>query len=149
MTLAPMLFSGPQFLSLSCLLSTSMRLARASLPPCSVFIPVPVPYQQKITLSQIRRRCVLTHTMLNLHPLHPVRPELCPLRPLRPELRPMCPELSPLRPMCPVRPELHGNAPSNSMRPEFPRNACSHPMPPRSCCELLCVRMGGFFIAGS
>jgi len=78
------------------------------------------------------RRCVLTHAMLYLRPLRPVRPELRPLRPL-----------------CPVRPELSGNARSNSMGPEFPRNAGSHPMPPGPRCELLCVRMGGCLIAAS
>jgi len=109
-------------------------------------------HQQKITLRQIRRRCVLTHATLNLRPLRPVRPELRPLRPVHPELRP-------LRPLRPVRPELRplrsvhlelpGNARSNSMRPEFPRNAGSHPMPPGPGCELLCVRMGGCLIAAS
>jgi len=79
---------------------------------------------------------------LNLRPLRPVRPELRPLRPLRP----VRPELRLLRP---VRPELSGNARSNSMRPEFPRNAGSHPMPSGPCCELLCVRLGGCFIAAS
>ena len=71
-------------------------------------------HQQKITLRQIWRRCVLTHTTLNLGPLHPVRPELFPLRPVRPELRP----LRPLHPLRPVRPELPGNARSNSMHLE-------------------------------
>jgi len=81
-------------------------------------------HQQKITLRQIRRRCVLTHATLNLRPLHPVRPELRPLRllrPVRPELRPLRPvrpELCPLRPLRPVRPELTGNARSNSMHLE-------------------------------
>ena len=112
-------------------------------------------HQQKITLRQIRRRCVLTHVTLNLRPLRPVRPELRPLRPLRPvrpelrPLRPVRPELRPLHPLRPVRPELLGNARSNSMRPEFPRNAGSHPMPPGPRCELLCVRMGGCLIAAS
>jgi len=68
-------------------------------------------HQQKITLRQIRRRCVLTHATLNLRPLRPVCPELRPLRPLRPEL-------CPLRPLRPVLPELPGNAPSNSMHLE-------------------------------
>jgi len=68
-------------------------------------------HQQKITLRQIRRRCVLTHATLNLRPLRPVRPELHPLRPVRPEL-------CPLRPLRPVRPELPGNARSNSMHLE-------------------------------
>ena len=76
-------------------------------------------HQQKISLRQIRRPCVLTHATLNRHPLRPVRPE------------------------------LPGNARSNSMRPEFPCNAGSHPMPPGSRCELLCVRMGGCLIAAS
>jgi len=48
---------------------------------------------------------------LNLHPLHPVRPELGPLRPVRPELGPRCP----LRPR---HPELPGNARLNSMNLE-------------------------------
>jgi len=52
-------------------------------------------HQPKITLRQIRRRCVLTHATLNLRPLRPVHHELRPLRP--------------------VRPELPGNARSNSM----------------------------------
>jgi len=113
-------------------------------------VPLADMHQQKITLRQIRRRCVLTHATLNLRPLRPVRPELRPLRPVRPELRPLCPlrpvrsELSSLRP---VRPELPGNARSNSMRPEFPRNAGSHAMRPGPRCELLCVRMGGCLIA--
>ena len=55
-------------------------------------------HQQKITLRQIRRRCVLTHATLNLRPLRPVRPELHPLRP--------------------VRHEFPGNAHSNSMHLE-------------------------------
>jgi len=54
-------------------------------------------HQQKITLRQIRRRCVLTQATLNLRPLRPVRPELRPLSPLRPVL----PELRPLRPVHP------------------------------------------------
>ena len=90
-------------------------------------------HQQKITLGQIRRRCVLTHARLNLRPLRPVRPELLPLRPVRPELLPLRPLHSvrpELPPLHPVRPELPGNARSNSMRSEFPRNAGSHPMPP-------------------
>ena len=62
-------------------------------------------HQQKITLRQIRRRCVLTHATLNLCPLRPVRPELRRLRPVHPELRR-------LRPVC----------------PEFPRNALSNSM---------------------
>jgi len=99
-------------------------------------------HQQKITLRQIRRRCVLTHATFNLRPLRPVHPELHPLRPLRP----VHPELRPLRP---VRPALPGNACSNSMRPKFPRNAGSHPMPPGPRYELLCVRMGGCLIAAS
>jgi len=94
---------------------------------------------QKITLRQIPRSCVLMQAMLNLLPLHPVRPELRPLRSV-------CPELRPVRP---VRPALPGNACSNSMRPEFPRNAGSHPMPPVSRCEHLYVRMGGCLIAAS
>ena len=108
--------------------------------------------QQKITLRQIRRRCVLTHETLNLCPLRPVHPELHPLRPVRPELRPLRP-LRPVRPeLCflrPVPPELPGNARSNFMRPEFPRNAGSHPMPPRPRCTLLCVRIGGCLMAAS
>jgi len=99
-------------------------------------------HQQKITLRQIRRHCILTHATLNLRPLRPVHPELRPLRPLRP----VRPELRPLRP---VRHELSGNAGSNYMRPEFPRNAGSHPMPPGPRCELVCVRMGGCLIAAS
>ena len=109
-------------------------------------------HQQKITLRQIRRRCVLRPATLNLRPLRPVRPELRPLRPVRPELRPLRP-LRPVRPELPplrlVRPELPGNARSNSMRPEFPRNAGSHPMPPGPRCELLCVRLAGCLIAAS
>jgi len=54
-------------------------------------------HQLKITLRQIRRRCVLTHGMLNLSPLRPVRPELRLLRPLHPALRH-------LRRLCPVGP---------------------------------------------
>jgi len=115
-----------------------------------------VVHQQKITLRQIRRRCVLKHATLNLRPLRPVRPELRPelrpLRPVRPELRPLRP-LRPvgpdLRPLRPMRPELPCNACSKSMRPEFPGNAGSHPMPPGPRCELLCVRMGGCLIAAS
>jgi len=110
------------------------------------------PHQQKITLRQIRRRCVLTHTTLNLRPLRPVRPEWRPLCPVRPELCPQCP-LRPvrpeLRPLRPVRPEWPGNARSNFRHPEFPHNAGSHPMPPGPRCELLCVRMGGCLIAAS
>ena len=109
-------------------------------------------HQQKITVRQIQRRCVLTHATLNLRPLCPVRPELRPLRPVRPELhplRPMPPELPPLHPLRPVLPEFPGNAHSNAMRPEFPRNAGSHPMPPGPCCELLCLRIGGCLIAAS
>jgi len=92
---------------------------------------------------------VLTHWTFNLDPLHPVRPDLRLLCPVLPEfclLRPVRPELRLLRPVCP---ELPGNARSNSMRPEFPRNVGSHPMPPRSHCELLCVRMGGCLTAAS
>jgi len=69
------------------------------------------PHQQNITLRQIRRCCVLTHTRLNLRPLRPVRPELGPLHPVGPEL-------GPLRPLCPVRSELPGTARSNSMHLE-------------------------------
>jgi len=109
-------------------------------------------HEQKITLRQIRRRCVLMYATLNLRPLRPVRPVLRPLRPVCPELRPLRP-LRPvrpeLRPLRPVRPEVPGNACSNSMRPEFPRNAGSHPMPPGPRCELLSVRMGGCLIAVS
>ena len=99
-------------------------------------------YQEKITLGQIRRPCVLTYTTLNLSPLHPVCPGLPPMCPVHSELRP-------LHPLRPGGPELPGNTCSNSMRPEFPHNAGSHPMPSGLRCELLCVRMGGCFIAAS
>jgi len=78
-------------------------------------------HQQKISLGQIRRRCILTHATLNLRPLRPVRPELRPLHAVRPELRPLRlvpPELCSLRPLRPVRPELPHNARSNSMHLE-------------------------------
>jgi len=80
------------------------------------------------------------HTMLNLRPLCPEYPELRSLYPVCPELRLLCP-------LRPVRPELPGNIRSNSMRLEFHRNASSHPMPSRSRCEPLSVRIGGCFIA--
>jgi len=59
-----------------------------------------------------------------------VRPELRPLRPVRPELRPLRPvrpELWPLRPLRPVRPELPGNARSNSMHLEPTQYTIFHP----------------------
>ena len=68
-------------------------------------------HQQKITLHQIRRLCVLTHVTLNVRPLRPVRPELRSLRPVYPELCPLCP-------LRPGYPELPGNARSNSMHLE-------------------------------
>jgi len=75
-----------------------------------------------------------------MRPLHPVRPELRPLCPVRPELRP-------LLLLHPVHAELPGNARSKSMRREFPRNASPHPLPSRSRCPLLCVRMAACLIA--